>query len=175
LHWDGFQLQWSQWLPDGHHILLLANQTGKGEGVFVTDVNGATPKLISPGDAPWGAVAPDGKSFVQGQHKGGTVVIHSLSDDSSRPLPGVQPGEGTIGWSADSKNVFVQVTTATGINIYKVDVTSGRRELWQTITPKNAVGLRPMVIPSSITPDGRWMAYAYRTQLGQLYRSDTLR
>jgi Tol biopolymer transport system component len=175
LHWDGFQPQWSLWLPDGHHILLLANQTGKGEGVFVTDVNGAMPKLISPGDGPWGAVAPDGKSFVQGQHKGGTVVIHSLSDDSSRALPGIQPGEDTIGWSSDSKNVFVQATTATGINIFKLDVTSGRRELWQTITPKNAVGLRPMVIPSSITPDGRWMAYAYRTQLGQLYRSDTLR
>ena len=182
LHWDGLQPQWSQWFPDGQHILLIANQNSKGMAVFVTDVNGATPKLISPGDAPWGAVAPDGKSvllFVQGQHKGGTVVIHSLSDGgsdgSSRPLPGAQPDEDTIGWSADSKSVFAQTVTATGINIYRLDVTSGRRELWQTITPKNAVGLRPMVIPSSITPDGRWMAYAYRTQLGQLYRSDTLR
>src|SRR5271155_4537386 len=52
---------------------------------------------------------------------------------------------------------------------------SGRRELWQTITPKDAVGLRPMYVPIAITADGRWMAFGCRTQLGQLYRSDTLK
>jgi Tol biopolymer transport system component len=80
-----------------------------------------------------------------------------------------------IGWASDSKHGFVQSQTATGINIYKVDIESGARELWQTITPKDAVGLKPMTIPSSITPDGRWIAYMWRTQLGQLYSSDTLK
>jgi Tol biopolymer transport system component len=69
----------------------------------------------------------------------------------------------------------VQATTATGLNIYKIDVDSGQRELWQTITPKDATGLRPMNTPTAITPDGRWMAFGCRTQLGQLYRSDTLK
>jgi len=37
------------------------------------------------------------------------------------------------------------------------------------------VGLRPMITPVAVTPDGRWMAFTYKTQLGQLYRSDMLR
>ena len=102
------------------------------------------------------------------------MVVHSISDGSSKPIPGIQDGEDPIGW-ADSKHVFVQAKIATGLNIYKIDLESGRRELWQTITPKDAVGLRPMVTPIAITADGRWMAFGYRTQLGQLYRSDTLR
>jgi Tol biopolymer transport system component len=174
LHWDGFQPQWSQWFPDGKHILLMANQQGQPGSVYITDVNGTTPKLIAPGLVPWGATAPDGKSFVI--FTNGALLVRSLSDDGSFPVAGLfKPGEEIIGWAADSKSLYVQEPTASGLNIYWHDITSGRRELWQAITPKNAVGLRPTIIPASITPDGRWIVYAYRTQLGQLYRSDSLK
>jgi hypothetical protein len=43
------------------------------------------------------------------------------------------------------------------------------------IKPKDQVGLNPLSAPIAITPDGRWMAYHYGTQLGQLYRSDNLK
>ena len=172
LHWDGMQPRWAQWFPDGHRILLLADQSGQAEAVYLTDVDGSTPKQLSPGGAPWGAVAPDGTSLLVYQN--GAVVVRSMSDGTSKPIPGVQAAEQPIGW-ADSKHVFVQATTATGVSIYKVDVESGRREPWQTITPKDAVGLRPMITPTAITADGRWMAFSCRTQLGQLYRSDTLK
>jgi Tol biopolymer transport system component len=172
-HWDGIQPQWAQWFPDGHRILMLANQTGGAEAVFVTDANGATPKQLSPGNTPWKAVAPDEKSVVISQN--GHAVIRSLIDGTSRPLPGLQSAEFPIAWSTDSTHIYVQAIVATVLDIYKVDVESGQRELWQVITPKEVVGLRPMTIPIGITPDGRWMAYNSRTQLGQLYSSDTLK
>jgi Tol biopolymer transport system component len=172
LHWGGIQPRWAEWFPDGHRILLLASQSGQAEAVYLTDVDGSTPKQLSPGAPPWGAVAPDEQSFIVDQNGG--FVLRPMSDGSSKPIPGIQAEEFPIGW-ADSKHVFVQATIATGLRIYKVDVASGRRELWQTITPKDATGLRPMNTPTAITPDGRWMAFGCRTQLGQLYRSDTLK
>jgi eukaryotic-like serine/threonine-protein kinase len=172
LHWDGMQPRWAQWFPDGHRILMIANQSGHELAIYLTDVDGSTPKQLSPGDVPWGAVAPDGQSVII--FRNGASVVRSISDGSSKPIPGIQAAEFPIGW-ADSKHVFVQATTPTGLNIYKVDVESGQRELWQTITPKDATGLRPMNTPTAITPDGRWMAFGCRTQLGQLYRSDTLK
>lgn len=172
LHWDGIQPRWAEWFPDGHRILLLASQSGQAEAVYLTDVDGSTPKQLSPGAPPWGAVAPDEQSFIVNQNGG--FVLRSMSDGNSKPIPGIQAEEFPIGW-ADSKHVFVQATISTGLRIYKVDVESGRRELWQTITPKDATGLRPMNTPTTITPDGRWMAFGCRTQLGQLYRSDTLK
>jgi len=172
-HWDGIQPQWAQWFPDGRRILLLANQTGGAEAVFVTDADGTTPKQLSPGNPSWKAVAPDEKSVLIRQHE--QQIIRSLSDGTSRPLPGLQAAEFPIAWASDSKHIYVQAVVATGIDIYKVDADTGQRELWQRITPKEVVGLSPMKIPIGITPDGRWMAYNSRTQLGQLYSSDTLK
>ncbi len=173
LHWDGIQPRWAQWFPDGHRILMIASQSGQGEAVYLTDVDGSTPKQLTPGDTPWAGVAPDGQSFISTVDRN-AFVVRSLSDGSSKPIPGIQTGEQPIGW-ADSKHVFVQAATATGQNIYKVEIESGRRELWQAITPKDATGLRPMNAPIAITPDGRWMAFGWRTQLGQLYSSDNLK
>jgi Tol biopolymer transport system component len=172
-HWDGIQPQWAQWFPDGHRILMHANRPGRPEALFITDADGATPKEVVVGSSPWKAVSPDEKSIMVYQNGG--LVVRSLSDGSFKPISGIQAGEFPIAWASDSKHVFVQAPIATGINIYKVDVESGQREMWQTITPKDAVGLRPMTIPAGITPDGRWIAYMYRTQLGQLYSSDTLK
>jgi len=172
LHWDGIQPRWAEWFSDGHRILMVASQSGHPEAVYITDADGSTPKQLSPGSASWGAVAPDGQSFIADQN--GAIAVRSMSDGSSKPIFGIQAGEFPIGW-ADSKHVFVQAIAATGLMIYKLDVESGRRELWQTITPKDATGLRPMNTPAAITPDGRWMAFGCRTQLGQLYRSDTLK
>ncbi len=173
LHWDGLQPRWAEWFPDGKRILLRATPSGKGQTWFVTDVNGSTPKELSPADASWHAVAPDGNSFVVNQN--GAWVNCSISDGTAKPIAGIQPEELPIGWVSDGKHLFVQAMVADGLNIYKVDVNSGARELWQAIVPKDAVGLRPMSVPTAITPDGRWMAFGSRTQLGQLYRSDTLK
>ncbi len=172
LHWDGIQPRWAQWFRDGQHILLTASQSGV-EAVYITDVNGSTPKQLSPGVVPWGAAAPDGKSFIVLQN--GAWVIRSISDGSTKPIHGIQPAEFSIGWAADPKHVFVQAPSPTGLAIYKVDIESGKRELWRAVSPKDQVGLRPMNVPTAITPDGRWMAFTYRLQLGQLYRSDTLK
>jgi len=105
----------------------------------------------------------------------GAWVIQSTEENGTKPVAGMQPGEFPIGWAADAKHVFARALSATGLSIYKVDLDSGQRELWQVVKPKDQVGLRPMVGPMAVTPDGRWIAFAYSTQLGQLYRSDNLK
>jgi len=173
LHWDGLQPRWAEWCPDGQHILLTASNSSHVEAVYLTDANGSAPKQLQPGTVPWGSVAPGSNSFVTFQN--GAWVVRSISDRSSKTIAGIQAGEFPIAWALDAKHLFVQAITASGLSIYKVDVESGQRELWRAVTPKDQVGLRPMNVSTAITPDGRWMAFTYRTQLGQLYRSDSLK
>jgi eukaryotic-like serine/threonine-protein kinase len=173
LHWDGFQLRWALWFPDGQHILLNASQGGQPEALYVTEGNGSAPKQVMPAVADWSTVSPDGR-FLSTTQNGAWVVL-SLADGKTKPIPGIQPGEFPVAWGEDSKHVFTQTITPTGLTINKVDVESGKRELWRVVAPTEPVGLRPMITPTAITPDGRWMAFTYRTQLGQLYRSDTLK
>jgi eukaryotic-like serine/threonine-protein kinase len=172
LHWDGLQVRWADWFFDGKHILLTASQSGQTETLYVTDTDGSTPKLLFLGQA--GAlVAPDGQSLFD--IRNGVWEIRSIDGKSAKTIPGLQTGDFPIAWADDGKHLFTQMLSATGLMIYKVNVDSGARELWQVVNPKEQIGLRPMAVPSAITPDGRWMIFTYKTQIGQLYRSDTLK
>lgn len=172
LKWNGFHPRWGFWFPDGQHILLVASQAGQGTGFYVTDVNGSTPKRLAEAEG-FSGVAPDGQRIFAFEN--GIWVVRPVQGGDTKPMRGVEGHENPIAWGADGQHVFVQATTATGLTIYKVDVESGKRELWQTISPKDQVGLQPMAVPSAITPDGRWIAFNYRTHVEQLYRSDNLK
>jgi len=173
LHWDGFQPVWASWCPDGQHFILYANQPGQAPSLYLTDVNGAPPKLVGPDRVPPSGVGPDGQSFFI--HLNETWLLRSISSKDERSVAGIGADEFPVAWSADTKHVFVQHSAPNEVSLYLLDIDSGRRELWQTVKPKDQVGLRPMVTPVSMTPDGRWIAFTYKTQLGQLYRSDTLK
>jgi len=174
LHWDGFQPTWAYWCPDKQHLILYASQSGKPAALYLTDVNGAAPKLVGSDRVPPAGVSPDGHSFAAREN--GAWLMRSISaSDFQRPIAGIHNNEFPVVWAADGKHLFVQAPEATGVSLYKVDLDSGQRELWQTLKPKEQVGLRPMITPVAVTPDGRWMAFTYKTQLGQLYRSDMLR
>jgi eukaryotic-like serine/threonine-protein kinase len=172
-HWDGIDPIWAYWFPDAQHILLGVGHSGQTAGWYVTDMNGSTPRFVSPVRILDSGMAPSGRSFLV--LRNGAWVLVSVGDGSTKPATGVQTGDFPIAWSSDPEHVFVQVGTATGFSIYKVDLVSGQRELWQTVTPRDQVGLRLTTSPTAITPDGRWMAFTYGNQLGQLYRSDALK
>jgi eukaryotic-like serine/threonine-protein kinase len=175
LHWDGIQPIWGEWYPDGEHIVLIASSPpGSPPGIYVTDTNGTAPKLLMADVSFRGrvGVSPDSYNLIAIQN--GKVVVQSTSGKESKEI-GQLPGEQIpIAWANDPQHIFTQETTATGVTIYKVDIRTGHPELWQIIKPKDQIGLREMKNPIAITPDGRWMAYQYGTQVGQLYVSDTL-
>ncbi len=172
LHWEGFRPDWAYWFPDGQHILLLGSLSGQPQGIYMADIDGSTVKQLSGEHSDDAQVSPDGHSLFL-QNKG--WVVRSVEGGSSKPLAGIQEGELPVAWASDSKHIFAQSPTATGLNIYKIDVETGQRELWQAVVPKEQIGLRPLAIPVSITPDGRFIAFNYRSVRGQLYRSDTLK
>ncbi len=170
LHWNGILPYWAFWSPDGEHILLMTNPAEPGFGTYLTDINGTAPKLLTVAALRY--VSPDGRSFLAYKDK---LLVHSIQENTDKPAPGLQTGEVSIGWGADSKHIFTEIFTDDGITINRIDLDSGQRELWQVIKPKEQIGLKPAGSPPSITPDGRWIAYVYGTQLGQLYHSDSLK
>ena len=172
LHWDGFHPSWAVWFPDGNHIVVIGTQNGR-VGVYVSDINGSPLKQLTAEQSYWLAVAPDGDSIALIENK--VWAVRSLAGGTSKPMAGIQAEDFPLRWAADSRHMFVQRTTAKGLNIYKVDVQSGQRELWQTIEAKEQVGLQPIYYPAGVSPDGRWMVYVHRNYLGQLYRSDTMK
>ncbi|MFZ0479856.1 MAG: protein kinase, partial [Terriglobales bacterium] len=106
LHWDGFHPIWATWLPDGNHILLIGNHSNESARPYISDRDGSAPKQLSTYPMPFTTVAPDGDSLVVFENK--AMAIQSIKSGTTKPLPGVQPDDLVIGWSADSKHLFVQ-------------------------------------------------------------------
>lgn len=173
LHWDNFHPIWAVWFPDNNRILIQGSKPGEPTELYISDRNGSPLKQLSKGGSTFGSPAPDGNSVILLENK--AMVIRNLSNDTVKPWPFVQFSESVLGWTTDSKHLFVQGVIPDGADIYKIDVDTGRRELWQKLTPKDTVGMQPMTFPSAITSDGRWMVYIHRNYLGQLYRSDNMR
>lgn len=171
LHWDGIEPLWAVWFPDGRHILLAANGHGH-RNLYVTDSDGATPKYLTETGRNFLA-SSDGQSLLIEQN--GVPVIFSLQTNSAKPITVFHDQEEAIAWTSDPHSVFTQEPTPTGVKIYKVNLESGSHELWQEVKPRDQVGLRRIVEPTAITPDGRSMVYIYANVTAQLYTSDTLR
>jgi Tol biopolymer transport system component len=175
LHWDGFQPTWAHWFPDGQHIIMRASGSDQKSSTYITDANAAAPKYIGPtGEFP--GIAPDGHSYITVDN--GKPVLKSLASDAATQIPNEEanlPDERAIGWTSDSQHAFVGGPVPGGLNIYRFDLQTGKRELWQTIKPKDQIGLMPMNSPIAITPDGRWMAFTYTAVRSQIYRSDTMK
>ena len=175
LRWDGIQTRWARWFPDAHHILLYADQSGQPR-TFVTDAGGSAPTPVPVQNfvTEEAGVAADGDTTFD--QRNGEWVLLSLKDGSTKPVAAIRPDETPISWAEDSRHAFVEVPDSlnTSVSIYKVELNSGRRELWQVIRP-SLTNFNIAVEKAAITPDGHWMVYAYRFNAGQLYRSTNLR
>ena len=62
-----------------------------------------------------------------------------------------------------------------GVNLGRLNLATGKLQSWQTIKPKDQVGLRVIHNVVAITPDGKWLAYSYGNELDQLYVSEGLK
>jgi hypothetical protein len=115
-------------------------------------------------DGAWVTYGRDGKRFIQ-----------STTSTDTKNVPTFPAEQRLSAWAGDADHLFSQSSDTSGVKLARVDVKIGTTEPWQTIQPKDQVGLRPMTNPLAITPDGRWMAYYYVNELDQLYVSDGLK
>ncbi|HUN62259.1 MAG TPA: protein kinase [Candidatus Sulfotelmatobacter sp.] len=173
LRWEGFQVSFANWFPDNQHILLFGGPVGQNVGLYMSDRDGAAPKLLVK-DAPgWADVMPDGENLLLMENN--TLLQHSIKDGAEKKLRTLQAGELPVDWAAEPGHLFTQMVRPTQVEIDKIDLNSDKRENWQMFEPSDQQGSLLNVLQVSITPDGRWMMINYHDELGQFYGSDSLR
>jgi len=104
--------------------------------------------------------SPDGKSSIQtdGQDH---YWLQSLESGSARELSGIAPGEKIINWHGDSDNLFLAHADGINVQIYNLNLTTGKRQLWTTFSPQDKTA-RVGHSAVFITPDG--LHFAYQSQ-----------
>ncbi len=157
------------WFPDGQKFVFTGREPGHGPRVYVQALQGGNPSAITPEgfSAHDHAVSPDGKWICAWNVTNQKYELFPVSGGEPRAISGTEQYDNQIQWTPDGKSIFV---TEFGITsqIFKVNLATGKRELWKTLTPTDPAGAEG-IGPVEITPDGKTYVYSVYRDLTNLY------
>jgi hypothetical protein len=163
-YWGGL----AQWLPDGKRVIFGAIEPKHDPRIYIQELSGE-PRPMSPEGLFSGAiVSPDGSRVAT--VIGGKGYLLPTTGGTPQPVPGFEPGDTPITWSADGRSILFS-SGDVAADVSRVDLATGARSPWKTLIPSDRAGI--MNIPKiCISPDARSYAYSYNRLLSELYVVD---
>jgi serine/threonine protein kinase len=170
----GLAMVRSAWLfPDGKRLLLLGKPADGLPRFFVTDIESPKLRPVSPPgyDGFYGclAISPEGSRFVAvtGPPAFSTVIV-PVQGGAPRALVGAEQEDIVTGWSADGRAVYAFRRNQLPVPVYRIDVQTGKRELWKNLSPLDPAGVAG-AYGVVIARDGRSYAYNFERKLSTLF------
>ncbi|MGO9540992.1 MAG: protein kinase domain-containing protein [Terriglobales bacterium] len=171
----GVALVRAHWLPDSTRFVFLGNEKDRGLRLWVQSIEGGNPTPISPEgiQATQWVLSPDGKmvAAVQSDGKG---YLFAIDGGDARAIAGFPDGDVPVGWTVDSRSLFVYFPGELPAKVHRLDLATGQKQLWKTLMPADAAGITDMG-PILITPDGKSYVYEYGRTLSDLYLVDGIK
>jgi len=155
------------WLPNGKGIVFVGREKGRPMRTFVQDLDGGQPRPVTPEGVTGYAVSPDGKLLL-GRDTSEKKALYPLDGGEPRTIPGLEDEDKLIRWTDSADSVFIYRDRERPIRIYKLNLSTGRKELVKEILPKDPAGLLGTVTVL-MTPDGKGYVYAFTRRLSDLY------
>ena len=171
----GLKLQGGDWLPDGKQLLLTASEPGRGARLYVLDLAGGKPRAISPEGyrSIRHGVSPDG-AFAVAIGPDQRYYVYPIRGGEPQPIPGVVPRDRIECWTADGRNLVVHRRGELPSRVYKLDVSTGKKELWKELMPLDTAGLGD-VGGVVLARDGKSYVYGAGWILSDLYLVEGLK
>jgi eukaryotic-like serine/threonine-protein kinase len=163
----------SAWLPDSKSIVFSTAEPGHGPRTYLLDIQGGTPRALTPEGTFGSVVTPDGKFLLAIDLKRQRWLYPIAGGEPQKLNIAPTPDERIMGLSADGKSVLVR-TRSVPAKITRIDLVTGKRELWKEIVPADPAGVQS--IPSvRLSADGKSYAYSTGRILSDLYVVDGLK
>jgi len=175
---DRFEkINWANWFHDGNRILLSATEAGHGFRLYILDVASSEANPITPEgvqlDGYSNALSPDGQQ-IAAVGSDGRLALYPVGEGKPKPIPGIEPGERMSGWNADGRSLYVYRRGELPVQVFRIEVATGHRELWKKLMPSDPAGVGT-IEALHVTPDGRSYCYTYAQTLSELYLVDGLK
>jgi Tol biopolymer transport system component len=169
---SGMHYERVEWFPDGQRVLFEGNQPNRPARTFVQDLNGGEPVALTPEGIVASRVSPDQKYAIVAA--AGRLSLFPIRGGEPKPIANLEPGESVIRWSADGHSLFLRkLVGPASLEIDRLDVVTGRRELWKELKTPDSVGVQ--IGQVVMTPDGKSYAYSFQRDTSTLYLAEGLR
>jgi len=165
------------WFPDGNQIFFAGTESGHRPRTYVQEIGGGEPRPVTDEGYLGALLSPDGKR-IAAVDRYGELYLCPVEGGEARAIEGYEEHDSLLQWSADGRSLLLRGAGDLLLKIYKLDLTSGRREFWKDLTPSDPTGL--IGIGSSVgevrmTPDGRYYVYTSWTMQSELYLVEGLK
>ena len=162
-------INWWYWFPDGKRLLLWGNQQSHGRRMYEVAVDGdGTIRPVGPeGVNAFMAISPDCSSVAAISPQGEVTIYATDNGREPRALDGAQPGEQPVLWGRDNA-IYVVAPGRIESAIYRIDITTGERKLWQPLKPADPAGI-VAIFPTFLSADAQSYVYGYRRFLSELH------
>jgi Tol biopolymer transport system component len=169
----------TRWFPDNRHLILSAKRGKEDRRCFLADLEGGAPRPLTPEGTGLGKgldcwPSPDGK-WVTTRDGDDTLVLYRVGSGEPRRVAGLVRNDRTVGWSADSRSIYIQTLNHEWpIRVFRFDVETGRRELWKELAPSDPAGVDEPIGSTNVrmTPDGKFYVFSFRSFLSELFVVD---
>jgi Tol biopolymer transport system component len=165
----GVALQWAVWMPDGRRVVMRGSEGGRGVRLSVVDTDTGERRAFTPeGVALFGGgVSPDGK-LVAAIAPDRRVMLYPLDGSKPKEVPGIEPEEAVIRWTADGRALYVARFSSMPVTVFRLDLATGRREPVWSFAPADGAGVLN-IGPALVSADGKSYVYSIRRILDDLY------
>ncbi len=172
---DSINHNWAHWFSDGKRILFSGNEPGKGEKLYVLELESGkstaiTPEgvngnsfVISPDSQLVAAIGPDQHGY-----------LYPVNGGDPRQISGFVQGEQPITWSSDGRSLYVYQPGELPAHVYRIDIRSGQRSLWRDLMPTDPAGVEN-IGPILLTSDAQTCVFGYHRNLADLYLVEGLK
>jgi len=138
---------------------------------YLLDMRDGKVRPVTPVGTRAGKLSPDATRIVTLDVAAEKYVLVDVASGKVSEIPGLEKDDEVVGWNLDGRmvNVWNQDLPA---RISQVDVTSGRRQLVQTVEPMAMLG--SMYARMVTSADGKTAAYRHRRGLYAIYIAEGL-
>jgi Tol biopolymer transport system component len=157
----------ARWLPDGR-IFSMGNEPGHAVRTYLIDQNGnETP--ITPEGVVAVAATTDGKRLLIRSGNPSVFQLLPIDGGQAQAVPELQSVENPVDFSSDDKAIYVTRRGHQGaVEIWRVELSSGKRTLLRTVTLPDAPSVA-CCAGATVTRDGKSYAYVYGRRMATEY------
>jgi Tol biopolymer transport system component len=164
-----------RWFPDSQKIVFRALEAGHKARSFVQGIHGGPPRPVTPEGLSGVWVTPDGASLLVFDSES-RAFLYPVEGGTPKPLPFLTVEYTPIVFAADGRSLFVWKKTEQTPKVWRVDLATGRVDVWREIPVPDRTGLQQNLVQSvQITPDGKYLAWRVGRTLSELYLVEGLR